>query len=894
MIKKYSFLAVFLFFIQFSVQSQNLNQQEVKDFTKECHDLIAYLQFTLNSIGDVELSPKEKDIIISESYTKLFRDGKVQVEDDLVPDREAVTNKDVQAYLKDVDFFFSKVLFSYKVLSVDLLQDEKNQAFFKIHTLRTLSGNTLQNDSIHNEQARFIEVAVNPDLRELKIVSIYTTKLKETEENIKWWNELPISWKGILGEKENICENVQFSRVLNIQHNFVLIEPKPDSIALDSTELVFYKSLGMSFNSTSFDTLRFGKDSIGLRHTEQIQNALNRILAIKELNLSKRLDISNIEPLSKISSLQSLNISGTLINDIYPIRNLIDLQYLNISNTQVSNLDALIYSMALQNLDLSNTKIYSLEPLINLSKLKVINFSNTHIDDISALAPLKTLNDIKMDNTMVTDLSPLENHESLNYLFFDNCPISNMNVLSSLKELKILSCNNTMISSLQALSKLENLSVLYCENTEISSLKPLDDMSHLTKIYCDNTLLGKEKALDYMSQNPNVLVVFESQKLQKWFLGLPNYWKEIFNSYVEIDMDNPSKEQLHQVAAISEIDISGKMDIETLEPLSRVQSLKKLNASNTQISSIDALYELRELNWLDLSSTSINTIAPLENLNSLNSLNISKTQVEDLTPLQQSHSLKKLIIESTNIRDIHPLMALSNIMELFADHSQVDKSQFEEFMIQNPKCLVIYQSDELANWWKELPSSWNDFFTNLQGWSNKPNSLELHQLVKTRELSITNNRNIQTLEPLNMFVLLENLQITGTQVTNLDVLANLSRLRSLDLSQNPITQLEAIGGLKNLNSIKISDTQIDYLDWASSLTKLEFLDISGTQIKNLKPLSSLYMLESLMAYNTRISNLSPLDGLVSLRKLKIYNTRVNSKKVDQFKYDHPSCVVDYF
>jgi hypothetical protein len=121
MIKRLSLFFVFVVIVQQLTYAQKLSQNEVKNFTEECNDLVAYLQFTLNAVGDNDLSPKEKDIIISDSYSKLFRDAHVQIEDDLVPDREAITNKDVQAYLKDVDFFFEKVIFSFKEVLREIL-----------------------------------------------------------------------------------------------------------------------------------------------------------------------------------------------------------------------------------------------------------------------------------------------------------------------------------------------------------------------------------------------------------------------------------------------------------------------------------------------------------------------------------------------------------------------------------------------------------------------------------------------------------------------------------------------------------------------------------------------------------------------------------------------------
>lgn len=888
------FILLLSFLFIGTVTAQKLNPEEVKQFSEECKDLVNYLEFTLNAIGDNELSPKEKDIIISESFAKLFRDGKVQVEDDLVPDREAVTNKDVQAYLKDVDFFFQQAIFSYKVLSVNLLQDENDKAYFKIHTLRTISGTNLDQDSIYNEQARFVEVAVNPDLRELKIVSIYTTKINELEENIKWWNDLPISWKEILGNQQKFIEDIEFSRVLNIQNNLVILSPPKDTIAWDEIELGSCDSLGMEVPTATIDTLYFTSDSSKMAYKEKLTKSLNRILSIKELDISGRLDITHLEPVSKLSDIRNLNISGTLVSDLYPIRNLIDLEDLNISNTQVNNLDALVYSMAIHNLNLSNSKVYSLDPLVNLDNVNILDISNTGIDDLAAISEYKNLKDLQMENTMVSDLEAISGLKSLIYLNIDNSPISDLKSIEELLDLRIVSCNNTLIQSIDPLKKMDQLNILYVDNTEITSLKPLDGKEKLTKIYCDNTLLGKQKALFFMSENPQVLVVYESRKLQKWFKNLPEIWVEIFVYYVDINIENPSKEELHQVAGILEIDLSEQDDVVSIEPLSQIQNLKKLNLSKTSVESLEPLYELRDLNWLDISYSKVNSLAPLENNHSLNYLNISNTKIQSIAALEEASSLNKLNMENTPIANINPIMGLSGLRELRADKTEIAKSDFESFIIRNSRCLCVYQSENLNSWWNELSSTWQEVFMKTQKWDNTPNTKELHQLIKQTELSIENNRNITSIKELEDFVFLKKLKISGTQVSDVSSLAKLSRIQTLDLSQTPILNLDVLAELPLLESVNISNTQISYLDWVGQLTKLQLLDISGTQVKNLKALSTLYMLETLIAYNTRIANLKPLNELVSLRKLKIYNTKVSSKKVEQFKYANPSCVVDYF
>ncbi len=877
------------------IQAQKLTAEEVKQYTEECKDLVDYLQFSLNAIGDNELTPKEKDIIISESYLKFFRDDKVQIEDDLVEDREAVTNKDVQAYLKDVDFFFENVLFSYKILSVNLQQDENNQEYFKVHTLRTLSGNNLKGDSLYNEQPRYIEVAIDPDLRELKIVSIYTTKINEKEENIKWWNELPISWKEILGKDLFLFEQVEFARVLNIEKDRLAIRPSQDSLPWDESNLNDNDSLSIANNIHKIDTVFLNTDSLKEQYSLLIEKNLNKMINRKELDVSGRLDIVHVEPLSKLTELNSLNLSGTLVRDLYPVRNLVHLQDLNVSSTLVNNLDALIYSMSLQNLDISHTKVYNLEPLSNLSQIRSLNFSLTSIDDLSPIQNFKQIVELRMQNTMVYDLSPLKNLQSLDFIYFDNSPVSDLEDLRNLSGLRIVSANSTMINNLEPLVDLSKLNVLYCDNTEISSLKPLNGKEKLSKIYCDNTLLGKNKALDFMIQNPNVLVVYESQKLKKWFLNLSDEWKQIFKKYVPgIDLKDPTKEDLHQVAGISEMDLSSYSQLTSIDPLYQIQNLQKLNISQTNVGSLQALFELRDLIYLDISKTIVESLAPLENNNSLQYLDISNTKVSGLQALREMFSLRKLNIENTPINNLEAIKSLNGLNLINADGTDIPAKQFQEFILTNPACLVIYQSSELQKWWNNLSSHWKEEFSQMQNWINTPTNEELHQLISRKSIKIEENRIIKSLEELKGFLLLEELELIGAQVSNIQPIIVFKRLRKLNLSQNPVLEFQILGELKQLEWLNISNTQADDLTFASRLPKLLYLDISGTQVKKLKPLAELQMLETLLAFNTRINSLKELSGVKSLLSLKVYNTKVSSKKVEQFKLSHPHCEVDYF
>ena len=131
------------------------NQEKVKD-------LVAFLQLLLNTLGSNSTSTRDKDVVISESYSKIFRDAKVQVEDDLAEQRSVITNKDVVAYLKDVDFFFENVSFEFTIEDIKEGVNANGQVFYKVSLRRTLNGTTAGGKAIKNTIPRFVEINYDP------------------------------------------------------------------------------------------------------------------------------------------------------------------------------------------------------------------------------------------------------------------------------------------------------------------------------------------------------------------------------------------------------------------------------------------------------------------------------------------------------------------------------------------------------------------------------------------------------------------------------------------------------------------------------------------------------------------------------------------------------------
>jgi len=176
-------------------QESYLSVDEIESHESQIEQLINYLEYSFNTIGNPEIPVKEKEIIINESYLKVFKDEQVQIEDDLDENRNMVTNKDVQAYLKDINFFFKHVEFSFDVEEITHDVNEKGEIYFKVSMNRNLKGMTIGGDSVNNNLPRYVELNLNDEAQDLKIVSVYTTKLSEEEDMANWWFHLSPEWK---------------------------------------------------------------------------------------------------------------------------------------------------------------------------------------------------------------------------------------------------------------------------------------------------------------------------------------------------------------------------------------------------------------------------------------------------------------------------------------------------------------------------------------------------------------------------------------------------------------------------------------------------------------------------------------------------------------------------
>jgi Leucine-rich repeat (LRR) protein len=840
--KRIAVLAFIVIGFSLGSYAQKLSKEEVARYETEVRGLLSYLEETLNFIGDSTTTALEKEIVFTDSWNKIFIDDKVQVEDDLDVNRKTPINKDVQAYLKDIDFFFKNASFKFDVQSIANNTRDDGSVYFKATVTRHLTAKTINDEVIDNMKNRFVEINLDRKNNSIKIASIYTSKINEKEELRNWWNSLSTNWKNRLGEGIKLYDSIPLETVGMISSaDFMASYPIVDNITGETI-----------LND------KFYKSEADMR---ELDNKLKLVTQKKELDLSGLREIISLEPVNELSDLLLLDVSETSIEDISPLRSANKLKTLRANSTFIEDLSALKYCLTLEELEVSGTTISDLSALQSLHNLSKLNVANTMVSRLSELKNFPNLSILNLSECRISSITPLQDLTQLKNLDISNTSVRDLTPLSQLKELQNLNISGTPIVNLQPLSELENLREINCSQTNISDLTPLKNHKKLGKIYCDQSKIGNTEASAFTKDNPFTLVIFDTEALRNWWDELPIYWKAVFLKQIEIETE-PTTEQLHQIINLQELDLSDNPYMQNLLPVSRLTNLKSLSIANTEIKFLQSIQGLTNLESLNLNGTYINSIEPLKEMTNLKYLDISGTPIYDLTPLSNDDNISIIMAENTPITQ-------QNVIDLKEKQRQV---------------IVIYQTQNLEEWWNNLDDIWKAIFKEqIALEDNTPDEIELQQIIDLREVTISPEFPIASIEPLNECIWLEKLTIENQSIRDITPLAEKNYLKELNAQNNPISSLKPLENDVQMEYINIENTQISDLGPLSKMINLVTLNAGGTPIKSLKPLQNLINLENLFINNTSVKNLSPIEDLSKLKTLKVYNTKVSTKKIDSLQ-----------
>ncbi|MEQ8478327.1 leucine-rich repeat domain-containing protein [Fulvivirga sp.] len=765
------------------------SEEEIASYEKDVTDMVSFLEYMLNTVGSSATSARDKEVIITQSFRKIFRDDEVQIEDDLDENRDVITNKNVSAYFKDVDFFFEGVQFDLEINNISNKLNAGGNLFFKVELVRTLKGLNHEGDSVKNSKPRFVELNYNPEIKDLKIVSIYTNEFDRSKYLKEWWANLSFGWKSIFKEKFNI------------------VSDEPGS------------------------------------------EALKKMLEASSLDLSENQLLQDIDPLDEFRQLQSLDLSYTMISDITPLRNLNNLKTLRLNNTLVTHIDALKYATGIETLTLNATAVDDISVLSGYKNLKSLNISGSFIKTLAPLSSLTNIQSLDFSNTSINDLSPLSGMEKLELLYASSSKVSAIGSLSQCTNIRELYLDGTGIISIQPLRELQNLEILNISNTSANALQDLNSLDKLEKVYCDNTLVSKEQAEAYMKANPQTLVIYESKNLKTWWIELEDDWRNVIKKVVKVG-DNPTDENLARVALIDSLNISGIKSIYSLANLTRMPLLTYLNIKGTSVKELREVSELKALKHLVFSNTAVADLEPLSDLKQLKIVEANFTGIESLNPLSNSENIEIVFADSSKVWDTEAIDFLRSHPKATVVYKSQDLAKWWESLPDLWKG-IYRQNMPLPDALDKVALHKLSQLEEIQFERENVSSLShLSGLIRLRNLNFSETA-VSDITPLARHFYLEQLNISQNPIEDISPISDLKELRMLNISNTLVRKLEGIESHKNLVYFDCSGTQIKRLDGLETLQYLETLNCSNTRVKHLDPVyySNLKLLK---CFSTRV------------------------------------------
>ena len=472
-------------------------------------------------------------------------------------------------------------------------------------------------------------------------------------------------------------------------------------------------------------------------------------------------------------------------------------------SSAVTDLTGLEHATALEALEVAGHDIADLAPLGCVTSLKSLNVARNRISDIAAVRGLTSLERLYLYDNEITDISALSGLTGLTALYLDHNEIAGIAALSSLTGLTTLGLGDNQITDVAALSRLTALETLYLFDNDVTNAAALADLRNLDTLWIDGNDLASPYGwtptggLGYLDARHNLIA--DIAPLDALATAGGTVHSEPQRTATVRVNDASLRAALRAALGKTTGDTLSPAEIATIERLQRVGP----QADASPITDLSGLEHATSLTELRLRNNNIADIEPITRLDSLQRLDLQANRFTDLAQLEALRSLRWLNLMQNNIASIDALPALPDLEMLFVDFNTIaDITPLAGRSALTRLGLVGNNITDIS----ALAQLTNLDWVMISG-NNITDISALAGLDKIHYLRLTNN-NIADLTPLSGLTRLTNLHLYRNNIADLQPLAGLTRLRFLDLRDNNITSIEPLRALTNLEDLHIGDNHI--------------------------------------------------------------------------------------
>ncbi len=601
--------------------------------------------------------------------------------------------------------------------------------------------------------------------------------------------------------------------------------------------------------------------------------------------------VTDLSPLTTVTSLMYLNVGGNQVADLRPLANLTNLTGLSLWYNQVTDISPLRSLTALTYLNLADNYVSDLSPLANLINLEELDLFDNDIVNIVPLTYMRNLKRLILTDNHIKDFSPISGLMDLQSLWIKGNPIKNLRPLSKLNltYLKYDAIANPTAQTDSAEAWIPDAALRAVIRGELGLLPGVhltkEQMLRLDYLYAHDKGISDITGLEFatnlrefhLSKNPitdlrplSNLTSLESLHIWKLSPSTPNLDIRPLANLSNLEMLSLESNRISNISPLANLIKIRRLhlrhnQIADVRPLARLTQLWELAIEGNPITDVAPLSELN-IRELDISNNPLIDLRSLANLSSLEGLFLEKSQITDIRPLSRLKKLRILDIRYNDIEDIRPLSGLTTLQTLLIQGNPItDFTLLSELDLTDLKYDAVSEptaySEPAAAWMPDvvLRTIVRGDLGLLPGMSlTKEKMLQL-QVLEASE------KGISDISGLEFATNLRELDLSRNSITDLRPLANLTSLGSLNISNispnTPNLDLSPLENLINLESLYLENSRVSDVRPLARLKRLYTLDIRYNAIKNIDPLSKLIALRRLLIQGNLIEDFSPLSGL---------------------------------
>ena len=386
-------------------------------------------------------------------------------------------------------------------------------------------------------------------------------------------------------------------------------------------------------------------------------------------NFANSNEISNLSPLSGLTSLITLDLGNNVISDVSALSGLTSLTYLDLYNNVISDISALANLTNLTSLDLYNNVISDVSALSSLTRLESLFLETNFISDVSALTGLTRLEVLDLEENVISDVSALANLTSLADLDLAANVISDVSALTNLIHLKWLDLENNVILDVSALANLTRLERLFLTVNAISNLSPLSNLTNLTDLGLGINVISDVSALSNLTRLERLSLSGNTISDSTPLGNLTNLERLFLNTNTISDLT-----PLSNLTKLTNLQIWGN-NISDVLPLGGLTNLESLYLHGNPVSDVSALSGLTSLIFIGLNGTVITDVSALvsalSGLPKLTSIFLGGNAISDISALSRMTNLRSLNLAGNAISDISALSGLTNLNSLYLNSNSI-------------------------------------------------------------------------------------------------------------------------------------------------------------------------------------------------------------------------------